>query len=342
MFTAVCLFYQTMYVITHFLSEGLPQLFDCFTLIFTYNLLFVKLTVASMNSGVIYDILTSMEEDCVKYSAADSENLIPKTADFSQSLTKAVIIIYVGATTFYTVATLATTPQVNDALPRRLLLNMDLPFNTIDSPNYELVLTVQIMSIMMTSYAYSVFSALLLITVLHMGCQIDILCNAMTGIVSSKDKKQFRVVTERHKELIVFSEQIERMFTYISFAQLISNTICLCCLGYLIIISLEKGSNVAQLIKFIVCYVVICIEIFTCCFAGEYLRVKNEMIVDAAYQMTWYNMQPSMSRQVILILLRSQKGLQLTVGKFSNLSLETFTWIMKSSASYMSVFLAMS
>ncbi|XP_078047593.1 uncharacterized protein LOC144475503 isoform X2 [Augochlora pura] len=303
MFTAVSLFYQSMYVITHFLSEGLPQLFDCFTLIFTYNLLFVKLTVASLNSGVIYNILTSMEEDCVKYSVADSENLIPKTADLSQNITKAVITMYVGSTAFYAATTLAT-PQVNDTLPRRLLLNMDLPFNTIDSPNYELVLIVQIMSIVMTGYAYSVFSALLLITVLHMGCQIDILCNAMMSIVSSKDEKQFRMVTERHKELIAFSEQIEQMFTYISFAQLISNTICLCCLGYLIII--------------------------------------NEMITDAVYQMTWYNMQPSMSRHVILLLLRSQKGLQLTVGKFSNLSLETFTWIMKSSASYMSVFLAMS
>ncbi|XP_076375658.1 odorant receptor 4-like [Megalopta genalis] len=330
-----------MYVVTHFLSEGLPQLFDCITLIFTYNLLFVKLTVASMNSSVLYGIVTSMEEDCVKYIVADSKNLIPKAADLSQTVTRAVIITYLGSATFYAVSILVA-PQVNDTLPRQLLLNMDLPFNTIDSPNYELVVTIQFLSIVMTGYGYGVFSSFLLVTILHIGCQIDILCHTMTSIASSKDKKKFRTVTERHQELIVFSEQIEQMFTYISFAQLISNTICLCCLGYLIIISLEEGSQFVQLVRFSYYYVAICIEIFTYCFAGEYLHVKNDMIVDAAYRMTWYSMQPSMSRQVLFLLLRSQKGMQLTVGKFSKLRLETFTWIMKSSASYMSVFLAMS
>ncbi|XP_078049812.1 uncharacterized protein LOC144476576 [Augochlora pura] len=338
-FTAVTLFYQFMYGITHFLSDQLPEVFDCFSLVFTYFLLFVKLIVVSLNSGVLYGIVTSMEDDCVKYTVADTKNFIPKAAELSQIVTKSVIITYVGFSAFYAVTTLAA-PQVNDTLPRRLVLNMDLPFNTIDSPNYELVVLAQTISLLMTGYAYSVFSSLLLVAVLHMGCQIDILCHVMTSIASSKDEKTFRSVAERHQELIAFSEEIEQMFTYISFAQLISNTMCLCCLGYLVVISVKEGSEAAQLIKFCLYYVGTCIEIFTYCFAGEYLNVKNDMIVDAAYQMTWYHMRPSMSRQVLFLLLRSQKGMQLTIGKFSKLRLETFSWIMKSSASYMSVFLA--
>ncbi|XP_076284933.1 uncharacterized protein LOC143211294 [Lasioglossum baleicum] len=166
---------------------------------------------------------------------------------------------------------------------------MDLPFNTVESPNYELVVMLQVISILMTSYAYSVFSALLLMMIVHMGCHIDILCLAMSKIATSKDEKQFRFVAARHQELIAFSERIEELFTFISFGQLISNTICSCCLGYLVVV--------------------------------------NDMIVEASYEISWYNMQPSMSRQVILLLLRSQKGLRLTFGKFSALSLETFTWV---------------
>ncbi|XP_076279861.1 odorant receptor 4-like [Lasioglossum baleicum] len=221
-------------------------------------------------------------------------------------------------------------------------MNMDLPFDTVQSPNYELVVILQAISIMATSYVYSIFTALLLMLILHMGCHIDILCHVMTKITSSKDKKHFRFVAVRHQELILFSERIEQLFTFISLAQLISNTIVSCCLGYLVIIGVQEGSDLPELLKFGVCYVAICIEIFICCFAGEYLNVKNNMIVEAAYEISWYNMQPSMSRQVILLLLRSQKGIQLTFGKFSALSLDTFTWIMKASASYMSVFLAIS
>ncbi|XP_078047595.1 odorant receptor 4-like [Augochlora pura] len=341
MFTAISIFYQTMYVITHFLTEQLPILFDCFTLVFTYVLLFVKLTVASMNRSVINRIVTSMEEDCVKYTVADAKNYIPKAAELSHSVTRAVIVSYVIAASLNAVSTLAT-PQLNDTLPRQLLINMDLPFNMDVSPTYELVMTIQFMSLVMTGYGYSVFSAFLLVTVLHMGCQIDILCHTMTSMAASNDKKQFRTISQRHQELIVFSEQIEQMFTFIAFAELISNTICLCCLGYLIIVSLGEVNQAAQMVKFCSYYITICVEIFTYCFAGEYLNIKNDMIVNAAYEMTWYSMQPSMSRQVLFLLLRSQKGMQLTAGKFSRLRLETFTWIMKSSASYMSVFLAMS
>ncbi|XP_078047596.1 odorant receptor 4-like [Augochlora pura] len=341
MVTATSLFYQTMYVITHFLSGQLSQMFDCFTLVFTHILLLVKLTVASLNSSVLYGIVTSMEEDCIKYTATDSKKFIPKAADLSQTVTKAVIITYVSSASFYAVSIVAA-PQANDTLPRQLVFNMDLPFDTIESPNYELVVAMQFVNIVMTGYGYGVFSAFLLVTVVHMGCQIDILCHTMTSVASFNDRKKLRTINQRHQELIVFSEQIEQMFTAISFAELIANTICLCCLGYLIIISVTEGNQFVQLIRCTYYYIAICIEIFTYCFAGEYLNVKNDMIVNAAYEMTWYSMQPSMSRQVLFLLLRSQKGMPLTAGKFSRLRLETFTWIMKSSASYMSVFLAMS
>ncbi|XP_076640942.1 odorant receptor 13a-like isoform X2 [Halictus rubicundus] len=186
------------------------------------------------------------------------------------------------------------------------------------------------------------FPGLLLMLIFHMGCHIEILCDAMTKIASSKDEKHLRFVAVRHQELILFAERIEELFTFISLAQLMANTIVLCCLGYLVVIGVQNGSDFSELVKFAFCYVAICIEIFICCFAGEYLNGKNDMIVETAYKMSWYDLQPSTSRQVMLLLLRSQKGFQLTFGKFSALSLDTFTSIMKASASYMSVFLAMS
>ncbi|XP_031840325.2 odorant receptor 10-like [Nomia melanderi] len=66
------------------------------------------------------------------------------------------------------------------------------------------------------------------------------------------------------------------------------------------------------------------------------------MFIDAAYEMTWYDLRSPISQHVILLILRSQRGLPLTFGKFSVLSLESFTSIMKASASYMSVLWAMS
>ncbi|XP_076375638.1 odorant receptor 4-like isoform X2 [Megalopta genalis] len=295
----------------------------------------------TISHSLIHDILSSMEEDCVKYSVVDSENVIPKTADFLQSVIKTIVVMYIVDGSFYAVTTLVSA-QINDTLPRRLFLEMDLPFNTIDSPNYEIVVILQMISLWMVAYGYGIFSGLLLMLILHMGCHIDVLCNAMTKIVSSNDAKQLRFVAVRHQELIEFSKQIEELFTFMCFVQMFSNIMGLCCGGYLVVFTLQNGYGFVQQIKFIVSYISMCMEIFIYCFAGEYLNVKNEMIIDAAYQISWYELQPSLRRQVILLLLRSQKGFQLTVGKLSELNLITFTWIVKSSTSYMTVFLAMS
>lgn len=51
------------------------------------------------------------------------------------------------------------------------------------------------------------------------------------------------------------------------------------------------------------------------------------MIGDAAYEANWYNSSPTHSRVLLLLILRSQKKLTITIGKFMDLSLERFTTV---------------
>ncbi|KAL0120391.1 hypothetical protein PUN28_008219 [Cardiocondyla obscurior] len=68
----------------------------------------------------------------------------------------------------------------------------------------------------------------------------------------------------------------------------------------------------------------------------------SKSIANAAYNTFWYNAKPNESRILLILILRSQKQLTITIGKFNNLSLEVFANILKASASYVSVLLAMS
>lgn len=49
------------------------------------------------------------------------------------------------------------------------------------------------------------------------------------------------------------------------------------------------------------------------------------MIGDAAYKSIWYDLKPNDSKLILLIMLRSQRRLTITVGKVMDLSLEGFT-----------------
>ncbi|XP_043681049.1 uncharacterized protein LOC122635189 isoform X2 [Vespula pensylvanica] len=67
----------------------------------------------------------------------------------------------------------------------------------------------------------------------------------------------------------------------------------------------------------------------------------GKAIGEAAYTCTWYELRPNESRYFLLLILRSQKRLTITIGKFMDLSLECFASILKASASYVSVLYAM-
>nr|XP_031840328.1 uncharacterized protein LOC116430397 [Nomia melanderi] len=334
-------------------TDSLVDLIDSLSVVLPDTLVAIKLTVAWINHGrgrlmpelliprsVLRDILSTMQEDYKKYAVIDTNNLIPKAANLSFRLTTAIAMLYPTATVFYTIGTLGF-QQTNDSTTRRLLLNMDLPFDTSESPIHELVITSQFLYILTSSFTFGIFSALFLMLTLHVGCNIDILCNTLQDPFLL-DNEQIRFFISRQEEIVVFVNKIESLFTYIALCQLLSNTLITCCLGYLIIITISTEDSISMLIKSVLFYYVICLEAFIYCFVGEYLDIKSKMIANAAYESLWYNLKPINSRQLVLLIMKAQKGLPLTFGKFSNLNLESFTSIMKASASYMSVLLAMS
>ncbi|KAL0133990.1 hypothetical protein PUN28_001122 [Cardiocondyla obscurior] len=123
--------------------------------------------------------------------------------------------------------------------------------------------------------------------------------------------------------------------------QVVWNTLLICCLGFVLIISVYNETGVFMLVKTVFAYLAITTEAFIICFAGEYLSLKGALIARATYETLWYDMPSDRSKYIIFIIMRSQKRLAITAGKMMDLSFETFMTIMKASASYVSVLYAM-
>ncbi|KAL2731699.1 odorant receptor 63a-like isoform X2 [Vespula maculifrons] len=111
--------------------------------------------------------------------------------------------------------------------------------------------------------------------------------------------------------------------------------------GLIVTLSFDSDQGTVILAKTLPYYTVVNLEAFVLCFAGEYLTSKGKAIGEAAYTCTWYELRPNESRYFLLLILRSQKRLTITIGKFMDLSLECFASILKASASYVSVLYAM-
>ncbi|XP_076386814.1 odorant receptor 4-like [Megachile rotundata] len=329
--------FQYRYVVQHYGLEAFRESVDNFCVALAFTQLNVKLIISWIYYSVLCDILSTMEEECKKYAAMDTDKLILKTARLSYVLTTTILTMYVIGPVTHIAGTAATAPRNSSPL----FLKMDLPFDMDSSSTYGLVLAGQFFYQTSGAYAFGVFSALILMVVLHVGYQIDIMCQTVTDM-PIVDKEQLRFFIKRHQDIIIFTEKIEKYFTYIALSQLFTNTLVTCCLGVMIVIVFTTGGGAILVMKYLMFFVNIWVEAYIYCFSGEYLSTKSKLICESAYRCLWYDLRRNESQLLIIVILRSQKGFKFTFGKFSSLSLENFTSILKASGSYMSVLLAMS
>jgi len=75
---------------------------------------------------------------------------------------------------------------------------------------------------------------------LHIGGQIDLMQQEVEEIVVKDNKHDLstiivRSLIDKHHKIIAFSESIESLFSYIALMQFFSNTLIICCIGFLIV-----------------------------------------------------------------------------------------------------------
>ncbi|KAL0134010.1 hypothetical protein PUN28_001128 [Cardiocondyla obscurior] len=343
--------FQYRYFLIHVRTDDLSHLMDGLSTTMSYSLLLLKLTIFWINRRIFYDILTMMAQDrndCVTEWAVCS---MSRTIDVSHRSSNLIIGLYSMSVFLYGTGVLVAhtdDPEEQLAVPaRELFLKMELPFESNTSPAYELVMITQFFHQLAAATIVGVFNALIVSLILHVGGQIDIMCRGLVEISSGDDAFDLRNSTikaliRRHQRIIALSADIETLFSYIALMQFLWNTLVICCLGFLIVTAIGDTQGTTMLIKSLFFYIVITLEAFIFCYAGEYLSAKGRMIGDAAYEAKWYNSNPTQSRILLLLILRSQRKLTITIGKFMDLSLERFTTIIKASASYVSVLHAMS
>ncbi|XP_071643013.1 odorant receptor 13a-like isoform X1 [Temnothorax longispinosus] len=345
--------FQYRHMALHLNSEDISQLMDGLSATLSYSLLFVKLIVfwtkqrKSILPRIFNDVLTSIATDWKE--CGDDLYSMSSVANLSHRFSNLIIGLHSTAVLFYGIGVVALrSNDVADAADRELFLKMELPFESGTSPIYEVVMTTQFLHQMTAATVIGVLSALLVTLVLHAGGQIDILRERLLEIFSKEKKSTISMITigsliRRHQNIIIFTEKIESLYSYIALAQFVSNTLVICCLGLIIVNSIGADQGSSMLVRSLLFYVVINLEAFIFCFAGEYLSMKSKTIGDAAYESLWYDLSPSENRILLFLIMRSQKQLTITVGRFTNLSLQQFanqrylSQIMKSSASYVSV-----
>ncbi|XP_067206893.1 odorant receptor 4-like [Linepithema humile] len=341
-------YFQYLYISTHFKLNELSNLVDSLMAILVYTLTFLKLASLWIHRPIIHKILAAMDNDwheCINVK----QHLCVMTfkANLSHFCSNSILSICVFSSMLYIlgdyIIRIVHLVEDRNITLRKLPIKIQLPFEAEHSPTFELLLIILLLLLLANSFTLGIVNALISSLVLHLSGQIDIICHEFKTVseqisIYGSSKSTLKRLIKKHNRIILFSDNIEKLFSFIALMQVFWDTLIICCLGIIIIISFYNEAGLFMLAKVSLAYTTIMLEIFLFCFAGEYISIKSKLITEAAYDMSWYDMSSKQGKSIMLIIMKSQMRLTITAGRFMNLSLETFTNIMKTSLSFMSVF----
>ncbi|XP_032669884.1 odorant receptor 22c-like [Odontomachus brunneus] len=339
-------YFQYLYVFAHCKPGELQNLMDGLPPAFDYSLTLMKLVTLWTNDRVVREMLNHMDTDWRKCVERDLHVMTTK-ASISHFCTNVMMSfnMFVGALYFVGDYVIGMVHLGDNDTSRPFPMKLLYSSEAEQSPMYELLVVFLFVHVMLNTYTIAVLNALIVTLVLHASGQIDILCQQLRTI--SEKVSYYRssdhtlgMLIERHNKVIVFSKNMDKLFSFMALMQIFWNTLVICALSLLVISSIHNDTGVGMVKAACACGAIM-VEIFIFCFAGEYLNLKSRLLADAAYDSLWYNMSSNVSKSILFVIMRSQKQLSITAGGMANLSLEVYASIMKTSASYVSVLYAM-
>ncbi|XP_072750605.1 odorant receptor Or1-like [Anoplolepis gracilipes] len=349
-------FLEYQWVVKHFHSSEPFEVMKTLSEGLTYTIMFIKVFIFWIKKRTFVRILTMMAIDW-KNRNVDEVSMISTTynANLSRRFNNGTVILYaltviISSNVSSVFISDRNDEQASNTSTRLLIMNMDLPFDLNRTLIYGLILIIQFIHLMLCANINGLLNILLINLILHVGGQIDILRKWLMDMFpkegnlceeSSLSPSIVEKIIKKHRQIITFSEHIEELYTNIAMVLFVSDTLIICCLGYILVVSIGTPDAVKIITGTILFYMVSILESFIYCFTGDYLTNKTNSIGDAAYNSYWYKGNSRENRFILFLIMRSQKQLTLTIGKIMDLSMQRFSSIIKASASYISVLIAM-
>ncbi|XP_012054302.1 PREDICTED: odorant receptor 4-like [Atta cephalotes] len=211
-------------------------------------------------------------------------------------------------------------------------------FEIKDTPTYICMCVYLALGIAIIVCGYAGPDAFVLSMTLHVCGQFAVLSCKVNHLLKDNEnyRRHINNIVLRHYHLIRLAEILESNFNIICLQQTLGTLLLLCFTVYHTISTSAYGDE-TTLLAFALYVACVISTILAYCYIGECLIIESTTLREAFYNSDWYNNPPSTSKLINICMVRSEKPLMLTAGKFCVLSLNTFTSIVKTSMAYVSV-----
>nr|AYN64393.1 odorant receptor OR3 [Rhyacophila nubila] len=138
---------------------------------------------------------------------------------------------------------------------------------------------------------------------------------------------------EHHQAIISFIVEQEEVFSIGVTSQFVAGVVVICITAFQLTL-VPWSLYYFSMVLYQTCMLV---EIFLYCYHGNEIIVKSSMVLDAAYETSWYERGTNFRQILDIFMTRCRIPLQVNAIKIFSLSLTAFVSILRSSYSYFAV-----
>ncbi|XP_011880208.1 PREDICTED: odorant receptor 85f-like isoform X2 [Vollenhovia emeryi] len=310
-------------------------------------------TVLKYSSVLLYrsqvrSCLLMMDEDWRNVvDPKDRTSMINKVKIGKRLIVMCAIFVYMTGVAFRMILPLSmgkiVTPQNVTIRPLPCVAHLVI-LDVQRSPIYEIVYGLQFFA-GFTKYTITLAAfGFVTICAMHFCAQSNILVTLMNDFVNETrpenlDKKLATVVNHQIK-IRNFLQMVQTATQYPSLVEVLGSTVMICFAGYYMLLAWDAHSAV-RLFSYGVIQVMLCFDLFIYCYMGEQVIEQGEKVALTACTLEWHHLPYKKARGLILLIAISETPLKLKAGNFIDLSVRTFSNVIKMAVTYLNLLRSM-
>nr|UEN71195.1 olfactory receptor 12 [Gregopimpla kuwanae] len=309
----------------------------------------VKHFVLVFRSGSIKLCIEHMENDWRNIVSQNDRDIMIRNLRVGHGLTMmCTICMYSGAISYHTIMPLwsgNTINEMNETVRPLAYPGTDLFVDLRSGFNYEIVFCSNCLSAFFHFTVVTAICNIAAIFVSHACGQIQIVISRLenlvdddNGIDDDKNDVEERIafIIRCHVRVLRFSAIIDEVLQEICLMEVGASTLIICMLEYYCMTEWSNSESVA-IVTYVVLLISECFNIYIFCHIGELLKEQFAEVGKASYLIDWYKLPGRTGLAIILIIAMANYPRKLTAGGMMELSIESFSNIMKTSVGYLNM-----
>nr|ARN17895.1 odorant receptor 23 [Cephus cinctus] len=297
------------------------------------NMLIFKMSIYRINTRQLRELIQNIEKDFSTelYNTADEMTIFLKYNSLSRTIVQCFsIMCLISPILFYIHPLLSHLLAYNDSMGNSSIafvfpIHFRLFFNLTEERTYYIIYACEILLVPTCTCGYNGPICLMITLVLHTCGQISILASQVKSMIHDPKAvhQQLKQIVIKHRRVISLVANLQSAYSAILLPEVSGMTFVIC-LGSYNVITTSAVTDSSKFLKFLFYILTLTFQLFSLCYIGECLITESTNLYNAFCNYEWYNVSPDHAKLLVMCLLRSQRPLTLTTGKFFTFSLESF------------------